>query len=101
MFKTAIVLPIKLNYIEIENEGLSRNERDFIEREDVFNEIDARLMSDNKTVLLHGLSCVGKSSCAIEFIFKKKKIAKFKIIFTFPQIRIIRLIIQLVLFVNN
>ena len=70
---------------DIENEGLSRNEGDFIEREDVFNEIDARLLSDNKTVLLHGLPSVGKSSCAIEFILKKKKDCKIQNYFYFPS----------------
>jgi hypothetical protein len=57
---------------EIENKEIIGNE-DFIERENLFEEIDSRLSSPNKTVLLTGIPGVGKTSCAIEYILKKKK----------------------------
>jgi adenylate kinase len=39
-------------------------------------EINSRLSLPNKTVLLTGIPGVGKTSCAIEYILKKKKMVK-------------------------
>jgi tetratricopeptide (TPR) repeat protein len=57
---------------EIINIEITANEH-FIERKNLFEEINSRLSSDNKTVLLYGIPGVGKTSCAIEYILKKKK----------------------------
>jgi tetratricopeptide (TPR) repeat protein len=59
-------------FTEIENKEIIGND-DFIERDNLFEEMNKRLSSDNKTVLLTGMPGVGKTSCAIEFILKKKK----------------------------
>jgi predicted AAA+ superfamily ATPase len=57
---------------EIENIEIIGN-AEFIEKENYFEEINSRLSSPNKTVLLYGIPGVGKTSCAIEYILKKKK----------------------------
>jgi tetratricopeptide (TPR) repeat protein len=73
------------NKIEIVNDRISRNEL-FIGRTDVFNEINNRLASkDKKSVLLYGLPGVGKTSCAIEFILKKKQNREIDNYFYFPS----------------
>jgi hypothetical protein len=42
----------------------------------LFEEINSRLSLDNKIVLLTGMPGVGKTSCDIEYILKRKKMVK-------------------------
>ncbi len=70
--ESIITKPDNLQITEIENEEIIGNDV-FIEMENLFEEIYLRLSSPNKTVLLTGMPGVGKTSCAIEYILKKKK----------------------------
>jgi tetratricopeptide (TPR) repeat protein len=56
----------------IENMLGIRRDDNFIGRNDLFKQIDEKF-KDNKTILLHGLPGVGKTSCAIEYIFSRKQ----------------------------
>ena len=74
--KLALILNTTVENIEVEtiDEIIVKKNQDFIGRDDIFNEIDKRLSTENKTTLLYGLPGVGKTSCAIEYILKNKDV---------------------------
>jgi hypothetical protein len=51
---SVITKPDNLQFVRSENKEIISND-DFIERENLFEEINKRLSSDNKTVLLTGM----------------------------------------------
>ncbi len=58
--------------VDTTDEIIIKKNQDFIGRNNVFNEIDKRLSTENKTIVLYGLPGVGKTSCAKEYILKNK-----------------------------
>ncbi len=82
--------PDNKDIAEIENIEIIGNP-DFIERENLFEEINSRLSSDNKTVLLTGMPGVGKTSCAVEYILKKKKDGEIRNYFYFNSDQVFKI----------
>jgi hypothetical protein len=73
--------------VQIENEAIIKNDNFVVRQEDVFKEISSRLASNKKIVLLWGVPGVGKSSCAVEYILKKKNDGEIDNYFYFPSER--------------